>query len=157
MAINNPLQKSEESIKLELLIADDDSTNRKLYKIFLGKEYNITLAKSGQECIALLETGFRPDHLLLDYRMFPLTGVDVLRYCHEQHIDATPIICSGTIDEVKTDLAATPYIEAKLFEKPVNPTELKEYLANASEEKEFKDFSDIGIEEVTEVTQSSYL
>lgn len=68
----------EEQLKNILLVEDDD-TNRKLVRVILGgKRYRIREAESAEQAMEMLKDA-KPDLLLLDIRLGESSGLDVIR------------------------------------------------------------------------------
>ena len=65
-------------MKKRLLIADDESSIRLLYRIEFEKEgYEVQLAKDGLECLKEVDS-FKPDLVILDIRMPSIDGLETL-------------------------------------------------------------------------------
>ena len=70
-----------------ILIVDDERINQTLLKGILSRNgYELLLASSGEEALAILQQT-TPDLVLLDVIMSPLSGFDVLRSIRETHRD----------------------------------------------------------------------
>ncbi len=84
----------------EILIVDDERVALKNLTHVLGKEgYQVTAAASGPAGMkALRERDF--DLVLTDLRMEKVDGMDILRYCRENHPDTAIIMITGyaTVD-----------------------------------------------------------
>ncbi len=63
--------------KKSLLLVDDDLAYLKMLGGSLQTKYNVSMVKSGLECLEFLEEN-RPDMILLDYMMPVMSGPDVL-------------------------------------------------------------------------------
>jgi two-component system response regulator (stage 0 sporulation protein F) len=61
-----------------VLLVDDDDTLRDVLAGFLRSEgFDVIEACDGLECLSLLQSGLKPDAMLLDYRMPGLSGAQV--------------------------------------------------------------------------------
>ncbi len=65
-------------MKNRVLIVDDNDLNREILEELLAEEYELALARSGEECLELLPR-FSPDLVLLDIMMPGLDGYEVCR------------------------------------------------------------------------------
>jgi CheY-like chemotaxis protein len=62
-----------------ILLVEDDGTNRKLVRVILGgKHYRIREAESAEQALEMLRDA-KPDLLLLDIRLGESSGLDVIR------------------------------------------------------------------------------
>lgn len=65
-------------MKKRLLIADDESSIRTLYKLTFEQEgYEVELACDGLECLNKVDS-FKPDLVILDIRMPGIDGLETL-------------------------------------------------------------------------------
>ena len=64
--------------KQRILIVEDERKLRRVLGSYFESEYDVLLAKDGQEALTLAKA-FRPDVILLDLRLPDLGGLDVLR------------------------------------------------------------------------------
>ena len=68
-----------------ILIVDDEPTNIRLLTEILKQDYDLKVATSGSQTIALLEKGFSDiDLILLDVNMPEMSGIDVLEKIGQQ-------------------------------------------------------------------------
>ena len=104
------------------MIVDDDEMNLDLHRsIFQRGNYTVHLARSGKECLALLET-VTPDVILMDLGMPGMDGFEVTQHIKQQtktaHIPV--IVCSAfatkDIQEKAIHAGCVGYIS-----KPVDP------------------------------------
>ena len=70
---------SSGSEKKKVLIVDDDDTHLTATKGILKKEYDVYIAKSGQEALILFFQGLIPDVILLDIVMPEMDGWDTYK------------------------------------------------------------------------------
>ncbi len=64
--------------KKRILVVEDEEKFRRILKECLEPDYEVILAPSGEEGVALAKT-IRPDGILLDLRLPGMDGFDVLR------------------------------------------------------------------------------
>lgn len=85
---------------LRLLFADDDNALRLMMGgILHDMGYEVTTCGTGREAINhIKEEAF--DVIMLDYKMPELTGLNVLQWMNEQHVDTPVLILTGAGDEV---------------------------------------------------------
>ncbi len=75
---------AHEAPTFHILLVDDEPINRQVFTNYLSlHHYSITQASNGLEALALLESGFKPDLILLDVMMPRLTGYEVTRQIRE--------------------------------------------------------------------------
>jgi CheY-like chemotaxis protein len=66
----------------EVLVVDDDPDIVDAIALLLEETgYQVTGAADGQAALALLEGGYRPALMVVDYGMPEMTGVELLRVC----------------------------------------------------------------------------
>ena len=68
---------SEENLKKNILLVDDDASFLKMVKDWLSADYRVTIVSSGMQAITYMAKN-RPDLILLDYEMPVTTGPQVL-------------------------------------------------------------------------------
>jgi signal transduction histidine kinase/class 3 adenylate cyclase len=69
-----------------LMVVDDDPVNRQVLTNYLRVEnFDVAVASSGAEALALIEEGPLPDLILMDVMMPHMTGLDVTRRLREEH------------------------------------------------------------------------
>src|SRR4028119_931079 len=84
---NNSLldaQDGQENTRLKILIVDDEPLNIQVLANNLRENYALAKASSGREALALLETGYKPDLILLDLMMPRMTGYKVCEKIREK-------------------------------------------------------------------------
>jgi len=77
-----------------VLIVDDDPVNLQVLDNYLGlQQYQVTKTSSGQEALEILETGYRPDLVVLDVMMPRMSGYEVTKTIRsEWRRDELPIV-----------------------------------------------------------------
>ena len=69
----------------QILIVDDDPVNLQVLNNYLGlRRYRVTRASSGHDALALLDSGYDPDLVILDVMMPRMTGYEVTEYIRAQ-------------------------------------------------------------------------
>jgi len=84
---NNSLldaQEGQENSRVKILIVDDEPLNIEVLDKNLRENYALAKASSGREALALLETGYKPDIILLDLMMPRMTGYEVCEKIREK-------------------------------------------------------------------------
>ena len=109
------LAKSEfrESEKLKILVVDDEPINIHVIINSLSLEkYEITQASNGLEALNLIESGFKPDLILLDVMMPQMTGYEVCREVRKKYSPLEMPILMLTAKNQTTDLVEAFNLEA---------------------------------------------
>jgi PAS domain S-box-containing protein len=113
---------------LNVLLADDDEIVRQAFREefeILG--HRVTITASGEESLALLDGGLRPDLVVLDVTMPGLGGEGTLPILRSLYPDLPVLLITGRIDQPALDLAAM-YPRVTLLPKPFTFDELKRKL-----------------------------
>lgn len=106
---------------MKILVVDDDSSIRTLYKEELEEEgYEVVVASSGEEALRLFEQE-KPDLVTLDILMPDMDGIQVLRKLKELN-PRLPIIMSTAYD-YRDDFAV--WASEAYVVKSADTTELK--------------------------------
>ena len=117
------------SANKKILVADDDSRNRKLLETLLCADgYVVTAVNSGQATLDAVANE-RPDLILLDLMMPGMDGFEVVR---RLKIDADtrdiPIVMVTALDDTGSRLRLLSAGVADLIAKPIDRWQLKERL-----------------------------
>ena len=114
-------------MKKRILVVDDDGMNLSRTKIILGKDYDVLLASSGMECLAVLKTE-KVDMVLLDIDMPEMNGIETFEHIKNRQEEITVIFltASGYENDVLSaiNLGAVNYLK-----KPFFPQELLKRVA----------------------------
>jgi two-component system response regulator HydG len=106
-----------------ILIIEDDITFSKLVESYLKKNGHTPFSVHDIKS-ALAELNQKEyDLLLLDYRLPDGTGMDVLKYKHEQQL-TTPVVIMTSFHDIRTTVKAIRSGAYDYITKPVNPDEL---------------------------------
>ncbi|MEG3844496.1 ATP-binding protein, partial [Microcoleus sp. herbarium14] len=109
------LDKSDslESEKIKILVVDDEPINIQVIINNLCLEnYAITQASNGLEALNLIESGFKPDLILLDVMMPQMTGYEVCREVRKKYSPLEMPILMLTAKNQTTDLVEAFNLEA---------------------------------------------
>jgi CheY-like chemotaxis protein len=89
-----------EDYKIHILVADDDSTTRKLISSWLSPKYKITLCKNGEAALKVLhsqniEESVNPiDLVISDVKMPGSGGLELLKHIKRtDYLAELPVIC----------------------------------------------------------------
>ncbi len=87
----NPLENLNER---HVLLVDDEASNIYALSSYLeSKQMQVTVARNGQEVMALLHTGMQPDVILLDMMMPVMDGYETLVAMKQENLlDKIPVI-----------------------------------------------------------------
>ncbi len=116
---------------MKILVVDDDEVMRKLVGEVLDREgYQVQLAQSGEEALALLK---KQNYaiILSDVRMVELNGFEVLRYAKENARDSVVILMTG-FGSLEGALEAIKDGAFDYVSKPFKMNELKSVVARAA-------------------------
>jgi CheY-like chemotaxis protein len=108
----------------KILLVDDAETILMMERMILGREYDLLIAKDGQEAVEKADTE-RPDLILLDIVMPVMNGIEACRKIRSNPSTSTmPIIMvttRGNEDNVKAafESGCNEYVT-----KPINKAEL---------------------------------
>jgi CheY-like chemotaxis protein len=84
MALDSPRSDLGTSSPRHVLVVEDHADSREMLVEYLELEgYRVDVATNGQEALACLRTGPRPDAVLLDLMMPKLTGWELMERVHE--------------------------------------------------------------------------
>ncbi len=110
-----------------ILVIDDEPTILRLLDFVLSKEYKVTLKSNGYEAMNLLESGFKPDLILLDIVMPYFNGVDFFQSIKVSGLfeDIPVIILTGDPDTERIRSQMRFPVEL-VMQKPFNPEKLKD-------------------------------
>jgi len=109
-----------EKNKLKILLVDDQDTNLQILNIMLRHDYEILMAKSGVQAIALCEQ-FMPDLILLDVVMPEMNGHEVCQFFKSNQLTAhIPIIFVTALTNSDDESACFDDGAVDFISKPVN-------------------------------------
>jgi len=116
--------------KAHVMFVDDEQRVLTSMRALFRRDYNVHLANSGDEALALLESQDM-DVIVSDQRMPGMTGVDVLKACKQRAPRAMRILLTGYADK---DAIAASINEGEVFRyltKPCARDTLRETVAMA--------------------------
>ena len=112
--------------KISVLCVEDDNILRTLIELALclDRQIAVTLAASSDDARALWTAGFRPDLVLLDFRLPNISGVELLAWLKDiGGMNAPAVFLTATTHHA--DLAAMMSAGAAgIIRKPFHPFEL---------------------------------
>jgi two-component system sensor histidine kinase ChiS len=111
---------------LNVLIVDDEPVNRQVFANYLSlHHYGITQASNGLEALSLLESGFKPDLILLDVMMPRLTGYEVTQRIRETwKASELPIVLLSAKNQVSDLVVGLEAGANDYLTKPISKDEL---------------------------------
>ncbi|MEG4147534.1 ATP-binding protein [Microcoleus sp. Pol12B5] len=114
--INSPISDNSdllETEKIKVLVVDDEPINIQVIINSLSIEnYEISQASNGLEAVNLIESGFKPDLILLDVMMPQMTGYEVCREVRKKYSPLEMPILMLTAKNLTTDLVEAFNLEA---------------------------------------------
>lgn len=116
-----------------LLIEDDKSALNELFVIGLTKyRFETEGVLSGQECLDLLSTPYRPDLILLDMMMEPMDGWETLsRLKQIDEVRQIPIIMQTGKNLTYREAEKFSYCIEDYIMKPITPKRCIDYITSA--------------------------
>lgn len=93
-------------------------------------EFVSQTAEDGEGALAALSS-FKPDLVLLDYKLPDLSGLEVLRHIHDQKLDVLTIMVTAYAT-LETAIVATRQGAFDFLAKPYNPGELRVVVQKAA-------------------------
>ncbi len=133
-----------------ILIVDDEPVNIVILSELLGSDYQIRAATGGEKALAMIQSGYLPDLILLDVMMPGIDGYEVCKRIKAQDASKKiPVIfITGRLaeeDEIKGfTVGASDYIT-----KPFKEVIVKVRLKSQLELKKHRDFLEWMIKEKT--------
>lgn len=124
-AHSDPITTNDEQT-FHILLVDDEPVNRQVFTNYLSlHNYSITQASNGLEALALLESGFKPDLILLDVMMPRLTGYEVTRQIRETwQANELPIVLLSAKNQVADLVVGLEAGANDYLTKPISKDEL---------------------------------
>ena len=123
-----------------LLIVDDDSLTRNIFKKVFESQYNIIEAKNGSEAVDIIEKNIiKPDNndpknivgIFLDLKMPVMDGFGVLDYMADKRLlTKMPVVIISADDAKETKEQVYAYAIADMIEKPFNFEIIKKRVNN---------------------------
>lgn len=125
ISVRNDLS-SDPLINRPVLVLDNDpAICSGMERLLDGWGMDVMTAMNGQEALVLIEDGFRPDLLLVDYHLDnDETGLDVARVLNQQLSPPVPVLMI-TANYSRELNALIESIQYKLINKPVKPMKLR--------------------------------
>ena len=122
--------------KKSVLIVDDDIALMKMAEELLRERYAISLAKSGEQALKLLKSGFMPDLVLLDIDMPGMDGYETLAAL-KPLLGETPVVFLTGLTQTEAELkglraGASDYI-TKPFDHGILLARIELHLRNSEQ------------------------
>jgi len=123
------------AVRLRVLLVDDDDLIRSSMGAVLEMLGHALMAvPSGEEALAMLETGFVPDVVILDMNMPGLGGAGTLPRLRSVLPTVPILLATGRADQAAVDLSRA-YPHVTLLAKPFNMAMLKKQLGGLTPER----------------------
>ncbi|HEY5557016.1 diguanylate cyclase domain-containing protein [Acetobacterium sp.] len=125
---------SDSPVRQKVLIVDDSLLNTKLLEQALMENFDILIANSGKEALAIANSNDPPDIILLDIMMPEMDGYEVCEYLQlDPHTKDIPVIFVTALSEAESEehglkIGAIDYI-TKPFSIPIVKAKIKNHLA----------------------------
>jgi DNA-binding response OmpR family regulator len=120
--------------RFTILVVEDEYITIELIGHILSREYNIKVAKDGQQGYEVYKKS-KPDIIITDIDMPKLSGIDMLRKIRETDQNVKAIMLTS-FDSTKYLLSASELKLTKYLVKPISPDALQEAVGMAVEEIE---------------------
>ncbi len=118
--------KTDHSEQIKVFIVDDEPINLQVLVNTLSlQDYAITQASQGEEALALVENGYKPDIVLLDVMMPKMTGYEVTQKLRERFpTNELPILLLTAKSQVKDIVTGLSVGANDYLTKPIAKDEL---------------------------------
>lgn len=114
-------------MKKKILAVDDDVVILKLLGHILGKDYELTVHKSGINAFSWLEDGNHPDLVISDLNMPYFPGQSFVKNLKiSGFYKDTPVLVLSGVPDLDEQVAKMPFAVDAYIRKPFNPTKLTE-------------------------------
>lgn len=128
-AENSRKEMTKAPKKPQILAVDDLKTNLEVIRSILELNHDLILSKSGEQALKMLQSGLKPDLILMDIDMPEMNGLECTAKINELSGNTIPILFVSALaspDIVSTcrRLGAAGYIL-----RPYNPTYMKSEIA----------------------------
>ncbi len=111
--------------KQRVLVVDDMKSNLQMMQDMLGEDYDVILAKSGQQALAYLDKKNAPDIILMDIDMPTMNGIDAARRIKEKSVTRIPLIFVTSLCDRETVMKCRELGPEGYIVRPYNPTYVK--------------------------------
>ena len=110
---------------MKILVAEDDSTMRRIIELRLKKDgHEVIMAADGREAMEHINKSANFDLIITDIMMPYLNGLEIVNHVRKTLKFATPIIIVSSIGLEKTVLEAFQLGADDFITKPFSPNEL---------------------------------
>jgi len=106
----------------KILIADDEAPIRESLQMLLKANFDVTVARDGEEAMQAVDT-HAPDVILLDVMMPRMDGIEVLKQLRQRSV-TVPVIMLTAVNTVKTAVQAMKLGAVDFLNKPFDVEEL---------------------------------
>ncbi|MFH1576395.1 MAG: sigma-54 dependent transcriptional regulator [Candidatus Margulisiibacteriota bacterium] len=127
---------SKKKKKANILVVDDEKSMRESMSMLLCEDYNVVLAKSGQEAIEMVK-GQAIDLVLLDIRLPEIDGIEVLKII-KGHDDSIEVIMVTAVIMVKQAVEAIRIGAYDYITKPFDIEALQEQVEKVLEKRQLQ-------------------
>lgn len=120
------VSRTTDGRRFRVLVVDDEPVNVKVLENHLSlNDYEVARASSGQEALALVEKGFKPDLILLDVMMPRMSGFEVCQTLREKYpATELPVVLVTAKNQVADVMAGFEAGANDYLTKPVAKNEL---------------------------------
>ena len=113
---------------LIVLVVDDDSLIQSTMQAILGMlGHAVSAVFSGEDALERLESGFKPDVIILDMNMPGLGGAETLPRIRQLNQNVPIFLATGRADDTALNLVSA-YSKVTLLSKPFSAGELRDRL-----------------------------
>lgn len=117
--------KTSAAVQRILVVEDDETIWRGLNKALTGQGYDVSLAATGSDAIAIADEHDEPDLILLDLGLPDMDGIAVCRELRTKHPESTVVMLTARAEEIDIVLG----LDAGADDYLTKPFRLSELLA----------------------------
>lgn len=119
------MEMISETVRHKIMVVDDMKTNLQMMMDMLGDEYDMILAKSGQQALTYIDKKDAPDLILMDIDMPGMDGIETAKRIKEKSTKRIPLIFVTSLCDRETVLKCRELSPESYIVRPYNPVYVK--------------------------------